>query len=181
VWKITTSIVSLAADSFARETRESNESSENFDTVQDDGESYFDDDLNSEDKEEPINMQLLHAGDDENINWDEDINYLPDNENEANEFLEEDWKLGDRCMAQSPSHPGCWYPANITMIMDDEVALTFEHNPDLKSVPKNFLRRIGEKDKTVSVVSEYDTVLEQGDTGSKLDEDKSKKPNGYSS
>lgn len=59
VEEITTSIVSLATDSFARETAES---SDNFDTVQDDGESYFDDDLNSEDKEEPINMQLLHAG-----------------------------------------------------------------------------------------------------------------------
>ena len=83
----------------------------------------------------------MFLGDDENINWDEDVNYLPDNENEANEFLEEDWKLGDRCMAQSPSHPGCWYPANITMIMDDEVAVTFEHNPELKAVPKNCLRR----------------------------------------
>jgi len=166
VEEITTSIVSLATDSFARETAES---SDNFDTVQDDGESYFDDDLNSEDKEEPINMQLLHAGDDENINWEEDVNYLPDNENEFNESLEEVWKLGDRCLAQSPNNPGSWYPANITMIMEHEVAVTFEHNPDLKSIPKNCLRRIGEKDKTTS---EYETVVDQGDTGINFDDNK---------
>ena len=55
------------------------------------------------------------------------------------------------------------------MIMEHEVAVTFEHNPDLKSIPKNCLRRIGEKDKTTS---EYETVVDQGDTGINFDDNK---------
>ena len=60
VEEITTSIVSLATDNSHILSHTSVE--DNFDTVQDTEDGYFDDDLNSDQPSEPVNIQLLTQG-----------------------------------------------------------------------------------------------------------------------
>ena len=59
VEEITTSIVSLMTDSVARDTsHEEDENIDNFDTVQETEDNYFDDDLNGDNENEPVNFKL---------------------------------------------------------------------------------------------------------------------------
>ena len=61
VEEITTSIVSLVTDNSPTNQCQSS-TEENFDTIENTEDNYFDDDLNSDHPQEPVNIQLLTQG-----------------------------------------------------------------------------------------------------------------------
>ena len=61
VEEITTSIVSLVTDNSPTNQCQSS-TEENFDTIENTEDNYFDDDLNSNNPQEPVNIQLLTQG-----------------------------------------------------------------------------------------------------------------------
>ena len=101
------------------------------------------------------------------MNWDKnDANDISGNYQNETSLLgncdSSSWKVGDRCLAQFSNDEG-WYPCCITILMEDEVTVTFEHNLEIKNIPVKNLKKLSSYDQytlITSVSTEYDTVLD---------------------
>ena len=154
VEEITTSIVSVMTDSQSRQSP----TNDDFETLDNENteDNYIDDDLSQDNKEEPINMQLMEEEED-NIDWSTPGHRLDTG----------DWRVGDECSGLNPDDD-CWYPCTISVLHQHEAAVIFSHNQQLLTVPLINLKHIND-DQTNT--TDYQTVVENQEDAPVDDED----------